>query len=196
MNRPAALLLLATLQLAWAGEPQSARRHPAAASSTVCSTTLSDGRSFLSGGGSPASPLATASFFLKDGKFTTVPPMLAPRSSHVCIALEDGSILIAGGSSGPGGPTSSAEIFHPDTNSWTTTGAMLTARTDAAAILLKGGKVLVAGGRTSGSIANSLEIYDPGVGGVEGRFRLAAGVLSSPRARHAIAVLADGRVLI
>jgi hypothetical protein len=36
--------------------------------------------------------------------------MLAPRAAHVCIALRDGSILVAGGMSGPGGHTHSAEI--------------------------------------------------------------------------------------
>jgi hypothetical protein len=69
---------------------------------------------------------------------------------------------------------------------------MLTARTNAAAILLKDGRVLITGGESSGQIANTLEIYDPG----ESRFRLGRGVLSSPRASHAIALLNDGRILI
>jgi hypothetical protein len=162
------------------------------ASFTVCSATLADGRSLLSGGGSPTTPISTASFFHKDGQVVPASPMLAARASHVCIALKDGSILAAGGATGPGGPTNAAEIFNPTTNLWSTTGAMLTARTDAAAILLTSGNVLVTGGQTSGQIANSLEIYDSQAG----RFRLAAGVLSSPRSRHAIAVLKDGRVLI
>jgi hypothetical protein len=118
--------------------------------------------------------------------------MLAPRAAHVCITLRDGSVLVAGGFSGPGGPTNSAEIFHTDSNAWSTTGAMLTARTHAAAVALPNGSVLVAGGESSGEIANTLELYDP----AEGRFHMARGILSSPRSNHAMAILSDGRVLI
>ncbi len=191
--RPALVLLF--FVSAWPAQPQAVRsRRPITnqAPVTACSATLPDGRAFLTGGSASGTPIATASFFRKDGQIIPAAPMLAQRASHVCIALSDGSLLVAGGSSGPGGPTSSAELFRPESNVWTTTGAMLTARTNAAAILLASGKVLVAGGQTSGQIANTLEIYDPAVG----RFRLAAGILSSPRARHALAVLSDGRVLI
>jgi len=118
--------------------------------------------------------------------------MLVPRAAHVCIALQDGSILVAGGVSGPGGPTNSAEIYDPKTDNWSPTGAMSTARSNAAAILLKDGRVLISGGESSSGIASTLEIYDP----VESRFRGARGVLSSPRASHAIALLNDGRILI
>jgi hypothetical protein len=185
-----ALLLSAGISTSNAAEHQP--RFGAVSSSRTCSVSLSDGRSFLSGGSISDNSIATAGFFHKDGQIVPSTPMLAPRASHICIALQDGSILVAGGVTGPGGPTNAAELFNPTTNLWTTTGSMLTARTDAAAILLSNGNVLVAGGRTSGQIANSLEIYDPAAG----RFRLADGVLSSPRSRHAIAILKDGRVLI
>jgi hypothetical protein len=185
-----ALLLSAGISTLGAAEYQP--RHGAVSTSGSCSAFLSDGRSFITGGGRVSAPLASTHFFEKDGGIESAAPMLAPRAAHVCIALPDGSILVAGGSSGPGGPTNAAEIYQPATDTWTTTGAMLTARTNAAAILMNNHQVLIAGGETSGQIANTLEIYDPAAA----RFRLAHGVLSSPRANHAIAVLADGRILI
>lgn len=166
--------------------------HGEVSTSGICSASLPDGRSFITGGGRATAPLASAHFFEKDRAIRPVASMLAPRTAHVCVTLPDGSILVAGGSSGPGGPTNAAEVYQPTTDSWSTTGAMLTARTNAAAILMNNNQVLVAGGETSGQIANTLEIYDPS----SARFRLAHGALSSPRANHAIAVLPDGRVLI
>ena len=186
-------LLLLAVPLAWSADPASAHRRPTpTASSSVCTTVLTDGRSFITGGGTATAPLAAAKFFQRVGGLVPAAPMMAPRSSHVCIALTDGSILAAGGFGGPGGPTNSAEIYHPDTDTWSTTGAMLTARTYAAAILMNDGRALIAGGQSSGQIANTLEIYDPS----DGHFRPALGVLSSPRSHHAVAVLHDGRVLI
>ena len=167
-------------------------RRGAASTSGICSATLPDGRSFITGGGRIDAPLNSAHFFEKDRVIHPAASMLAPRAWHVCAALPDGSILVAGGSSGPGGATNAAEKYQPTTNTWTTTGSMLTARTNAAAILMNDNQVLIAGGETFGEIANTLEIYDP----VAGRFRMAHGILSSPRENHAIAVLADGRVLI
>src|ERR1019366_5209837 len=138
----------------------------------------------------------SAAFFSRDGGIAEAPAMLVPRAAHVCIALSGNTILVAGGQSGPGGPTNAAELFDPSADGgkgrWSTTGAMLTARTGAASILLKDGRALIAGGETSGRIADSLEIYDPSTG----RFRFARGVLSSPRSNQAIAVLNDGHVLI
>ena len=186
------LALAFTLLLPAADAQTNRRAHPAQTTNPVCSTTLPDGRSFLTGASGKTTSQPWANFFSPDGQLTPAAAPLAPRTSHICVALGKDLILIAGGSSGSGGPTSSAELYTPSTNSWSTTGSMRTARTNAAAILLPDGKVLVTGGETSGQIANSLEIFDPNEGG----FRLAAGVLSSPRARHAIAALPDGRVLL
>src|SRR5438067_8311157 len=124
-----ALLLSAGILTLSAAEHQP--RFGAVSTSGTCSASLSDGRSFLSGGYRAETAVATASFFQKDGQIVTATPMLAPRASHICIALNDGSVLVAGGSTGPGGPTNAAEVVNPTTNLWTTTGPMLTTPTDA-----------------------------------------------------------------
>ena len=116
--------------------------------------------------------------------------MLAPRTDHVCIALDDGTVLVVGGAISRDSLTNAAEIFHPDANSWTPAGPMLTARRSAAIILLNNGKALVAGG--SGQAITTFEIYDL----ADNRFEQAAGTLSAARTGCALAILGDGRVLI
>jgi hypothetical protein len=78
-----------------------ATAHLSAATSTTCSARLPDGRSFLTGGTTSAAqnadPIATTHFFENDGSLKPAAPMLAAHAAHVCIALQDGSILVAGG---------------------------------------------------------------------------------------------------
>src|SRR5436309_10799090 len=158
----------------------------------TCSAALADGRSFVTGGSNSAGTLSTAKYFGRNGQFIGAAPMLTSRRDHLCVALDDATILVADGDSGKNGPTNSAEIFHTDTNQWTPTGPMLTARRRAATVLLRSGMVLVAGGEVAGQTINTLEIYDP----AEGRFEHAVGVLSAARTGYALAALNDGRVLI
>lgn len=74
-----------------------------AAPPATCSARLPDGRSLLTGGTTFAAPNAepVASAHENDGSIKPAASMLAPRAAHVCIAFQDGSILIAGGVSGP-----------------------------------------------------------------------------------------------
>jgi hypothetical protein len=48
------------------------------------------------------------------------------------------------------GPVTSAELYHPDTDTWTDAAPMATKRMGATATLLDNGKVLVIGGETAG----------------------------------------------
>jgi hypothetical protein len=66
-------------------------------------------------------------------------PMIEARTSHICLALPDNTVLVAGGLGAGNRPINSAEIFHPDTGQWTFTGAMLAARVGASALLLTDG---------------------------------------------------------
>jgi len=118
--------------------------------------------------------------------------MLAARADHICVALGDGTVLVAGGVAADGSPTSAAEIFHPDSGEWTPTGPLLTPRRRASAVLLSDGKVLIAGGEAAGHTLDTFEIYDP----VAGLFEQAPGTLSAARTGYALAALDNGRVLV
>jgi hypothetical protein len=158
----------------------------------ACSASMKDGRSLVTGGKDASGPLTSAKYFEGAGRLKTVSPMLAARTDHVCMGLDDGTVLVAGGVISKNTATNAAEIFHPDSNTWTPTGPMLTARRRAAAVRLNDGKILIAGGEVSGQVINTFEIYDP----VENRFEQAAGTLSAARTGYALAPLSDGKVIV
>ncbi len=83
---------------------------------------LPDGRSLVTGGGSVA--LAAAEYFGRNGTTTAVAPMTNARRSHICVGLPDGTVLAAGGFGEGGDPTSSAELFHLDTDETPTSGPL------------------------------------------------------------------------
>src|SRR5882724_3894965 len=164
------------------------------AARTGASAALLQNGSVLITGGDPGSgPVASADLFNSDGSVSPLAaPMNNPRSNHISTTLQDGRVLVAGGTVSGGGATNSAEIYDPLSGTWTSiAGGMVEARSGAAAALLQDGRVLIAGGESSGVASTTLEIFDP----VAGTFS-AAGVMSSPRTKHAMAVLADGRVII
>src|SRR6185312_3756881 len=90
------------------------------------------------------------------------------RYDHTATVLEDGKVLVAGGSNNIA-PLSSVELFDPVTDTWTS-GSMKVARAGQAAVRLDSGQVLVAGGWGSdsdvdlpgaGDYTRSAELYDP-----------------------------------
>src|SRR6266403_1800944 len=165
----------------------------AVARSGASAALLKNGGVLITGGDPGNGPVASADLFNSDGSVSPLAaPMNNPRSNHVSATLQDGRVLVAGGTVSGGGATNSAEIFDSVSGTWTSiAGGMVEARSGAAAALLQDGRVLIAGGESSGVASATLEIFDP----VAGTFT-AAGVMSSPRTKHAMAVLADGRVII
>jgi hypothetical protein len=122
--------------------------------------------------------------------------MTTPRADQSAAALQDGRVLIAGGTTtgNVGGVTSSAEIYDPNANHFTATGSMTVARQGATATALTDGRVLLAGGvQNVGFRAqlSSAELYDP----VAGTFT-ATGSMQTPREGHTATLLRDGRVLV
>lgn len=131
---------------------------------------LRDGRVLLVGGthwrvGQPGVPLASADIFdPRTGRFhRTAGDMITPRDRPTATLLPDGTVLVAGGQNGAGGPRT-AELFHPDTETFTPLAAPLTeARMAHADLRLPDGRVLLAGGWGPDAHATlaSCEIYDP-----------------------------------
>jgi hypothetical protein len=87
--------------------------------------------------------------------------MVSPRSGHTATLLNDGKVLVAGGSNG--GLSATAELYDPATGTWSATGSMRSPRGDHTATLLNTGKVLVVGGE-GGNQGMSAELYDPATG--------------------------------
>ncbi len=91
------------------------------------------------------------------------------RSYALCTPLQDGTVLITGGIDDNGDARATAEIYHPDTDSFTfTNNDMSDPRVDHSATLLPNGTVLVAGRETSyansTSKLKSADLFDPGTG--------------------------------
>jgi hypothetical protein len=132
--------------------------------------------------------------------------MSTGRIEHTATLLQDGRVLVAGGSgwvedavpnrNGHDPLTASAELYDPVTGTFIPTGSMATPRAHHIATLLADGRVLIAGGGNSGALGEgsalaSAELYDPASGvfaptGSMGVARLDAGAIR----------LADGRVLV
>lgn len=78
--------------------------------------------------------------------------------------LNNGQVLIAGGTHRGVNGLSEAELYNPATGTFTPTGSLNVARSRHTATLLNNGKVLIAGGSNSSGALASAELYDPATG--------------------------------
>jgi len=129
------------------------------------------------------------------------------RYNHTATLLEDGRVLVTGGTQDGKRALDSAELTGPVPGSWTPTARMSARRMRHTATLLGSGKVLVAGGydgngwghpslfkhfNGTGNLSlDSCELFDPGLGGFSPGPELGTG-----RFWHRSALLRDGRVLV
>ncbi len=139
--------------------------------------TLNDGRVLLMGGYTDfagTTPSATAQLFTPvttapGGSWATNGSMLLARAEFPVIKLEDGTILIMGGSTGAD-VTEKCEIYNPDTGQFTITSPMGYARCRHQAVALPNNKVFVWGGTgrlpsgTNEVPLTTAEIYDGNTG--------------------------------
>ena len=125
------------------------------------------------------------------GTWVAAGPMNSARSGASTVLLQDGRILITGGSEA-NGPTNSAELFA-ENGTFSPARPMNVPRSGHVAVVLQDGRVLVAGGTTSGGgVTNSAEIYDP----TASTWTDVTGGMVEARSGYTAAVLRDGRVLI
>ena len=116
--------------------------------------------------------------------------MSSARSSAATVQLQDGRLLITGGSNG-NGAVNTADFFSAAGN-FLPAPAMNFARTQHTATVLQDGTVLIAGGvDATGASLNSAEIFDPSSGAWT-----QTGSMLQARSGHTATLLSDGTVLI
>ncbi len=131
----------------------------------------------------------------KKGKWTLTGSMSAGRTSFTATLLQNGEVLVVGGSDYEVSCYGTAELYNPSTGQWTLTGSMTQPRCLHSATLLPSGKVLVSGGVNSiyssnTATVNGAEIYNPETG-----TWTSTGSLNVSRAEAATLLLDDGDVL-
>jgi hypothetical protein len=115
-------------------------------------TLLNNGAVLIAGGtGSPNTliPLAGAEVYNPaTGIFTATGSLNTARHRHTATLLDNGTVLIAGGSQGFSGiiALASAELYDPATATFAATGSLNTGRQYQNATLLNNGMVLITGG--------------------------------------------------
>ena len=172
---------------------------------SAASTVLMDGKVLVAGGangGDPGSTLSSAELYdPATGTWSLTGSMTTPRSGATATLLQNGSVLVVGGTNaGSGSPglaeLSSAEIYNPSLGTWSPTGSLTTPQSPDTATLLKDGDVLVAGGISdTGAVGipylSSAELYDPATGTWS-----QTGSMTTPRAGATATLLKTGEVLV
>lgn len=162
-------------------------------------TLLSSGLVLVAGGNSTSAQL----YDYKSNTFAKTATMTAakPRQGHVATLLQDGTVLITGGvwpnpeTHMSGGTFDSAELYHPDTNTFTAiTSHMATPRFSHSAQLLPDGTVLITGTDNRHPLPRNpttAELYDP-------KTQLFTTITSMPSGPEGStsAALSDGTVII
>lgn len=159
------------------------------------------------GGGNLLAPAATDTteiFSPVSRQFRPGPTLSDNRALHQAIRLQDGRVLIIGGSNSSGAGLATCELYDPVTETLSPTGSMNEGRAGHAATLLADGRVFVTGGLPSFNLGlgtldvllnnahDDAEVYDPSTGA----WTLVANAMSDKRFAHAQVLLPDGRVLV
>ncbi|MGK3979625.1 Kelch repeat-containing protein [Sorangium sp. So ce118] len=116
------------------------------------------------------------------GAWQAAAPMLRSHSTGTVTLLQDGRVLVAGGSDG------SAEVYDPAADAWTLVAPGTAGLRSPTATLLQDGRVLVAGG---GDHVASANVYDPAAD-----VWMPVASMISARSGHTATLLEDGRVLV
>ncbi|MET0405945.1 MAG: kelch repeat-containing protein [Cystobacter sp.] len=163
---------------------------------------LRDGRVLVTGGfdrENNGTPLSSAELYdPATGTWSATGSLAQARGFHTLTVLENGRVLVAGGSIHPDhnavGDTllPGAELYDPATGTWTSTGSLNTGRGWHTATLLPGGRVLVVGGVGANvALSATAELYDP----VTGTWSI-TGAMKAPRRWHTATLLPNGEVLV
>jgi hypothetical protein len=171
-------------------------------------TNLADGKVLITAGRNAFSPFIDPNAKVLDtaeiydpatNTFLPAMTMTTKRRSHRAILLDDGRVLITGGTTAVTGDATSislktAEVYDPVTGMFSQVGDMNVARQSHHLVKLLDGRVLVVGGGEGPGLANPLvtmEIFNP----MTNTFTPVAS-MTKPRMTCAVSLLADGKVLL
>lgn len=160
-------------------------------------TRLNDGRILVIGGLNEKGPSSKTLIFGSDGANPAPgPDTVCGHGFHTATLLQNGQVLVAGGSISDDLSSDCAEVFDPAANRFQATGKLHVSRFRHTATLLNNGKVLIAGGaHTSSGInhaLNSAELFDP----ASGRLTAVKARMREHRDDLSATLLDDGKVLI
>lgn len=127
-------------------------------------------------------------------RIADAPPSPLARTRHSSLVLDDGSILLVGGSSPGHLMWTNSERYDPEARTFTPVGELSTGRAGAALVLQPGGTVLAFGGDSNTSsfeVPTRVEEWHPTT-----RAWSVRGNLRANRIRHTATGLGDGRVLV
>ena len=203
-NRPLGAVLATPVLLAALTMPSSGQTLDDRYAHTT--TLLPNGNVLIVGGiNKPAGGASTylnsvVMYISAAGRYETVSTgwatALQERSSHTATLLPDGRVVIVGGVTTGGTPTSSVQVYYPNTNELDNRLSLATQRYNHTATLLRDGRVLIAGGTNNGGPLKSCEIFNP-TGGADGKGEsVIADDLGQERAGHTATMLPDGRVFV
>jgi N-acetylneuraminic acid mutarotase len=115
------------------------------------------------------------------------------RQGHAAHALQDGRVVVAGGSAPGFLMPVQAELYDPSTGAWSPAGRLNEPRLSHALSLLPDGRLLVSGGAVTTRIEGQprAEVYDPATNAWT-----AVAAMAEGRALHTSTALLNGRVLV
>jgi hypothetical protein len=133
-------------------------------------TALADGRVLVAGGDhgslAPGSALSSAYIYTPGSGWAAAESMKKIRVDAASVLLQDGRVLVAGGTDANGTATNTAEVYDPETHHWTLTGFMSAARAGFTLTVLADGRVVAAGGYATspGQALYTADLFDPTTG--------------------------------
>jgi hypothetical protein len=165
---------------------------------------LKNGKVLIAGGFASDVGDTTTSAEIYDpavGTWTVTGSMHVPRYRHTLTRLQDGRVLVVGGTYDDffGYRTNGAELYDPETGTWTMIASLPNGLDGHTATLLPSGKVLISGGDgklfadrfVSGKSLDSAFLFEPSNGTWS-----VTGILNTARDAHTATLLASGEVLL
>jgi len=134
-------------------------------------------------------------------KWALTRPLTTPRGDQTSVNLQDGRVLVTGGTDPSSNILNSSELYDPSTlaGAWAATGNLVTGRSYNSITLLPNGQVLVAGGDANAGTTNTAELYTPStlvIPGFTSGTWTSTGLLATARNTHTATLLPSHKVLV